>query len=101
MKKGEYVELHMVKNLLSGKECDDIIYTGELIEYDKEEESVFIILRSGELEDLSLDGIYKCSILEEKVRMECTGRIRQRYNGRDGKTLQIEIKNGFYKINLK
>ena len=101
MKKGDRVELKMQKVLCAGTAQDDNIYIGHVFQYDEPCECIYIVLQSGELADVSQDAIYNCKIHSEKEQINCIGRIRDRHNGEAGKMLRFEIKNGFYKINLK
>ena len=99
MKKGDNAEITMQKTLCTGKVPDRAIYSCELLKYDETCEYIYFLLKSGELTDLSLDAIYECEIHSETESLNCTGKIRERYNSKEGKTLKIRIENGFYKIN--
>lgn len=101
MKKGDYITLYVKKTLRTGTVWNEDVYSGTVLQYDEKEESIYGILESGKLTDLSLDAIYECEIQTEMERMNCTGRIKERYRGRAGKIFKFEIENGFYKINLK
>ena len=101
MKQGERVEIQMQKALgIDGKK-DDCTYIGEVIRYDSAGESLYFVLTSAELTALSLDAVYECKIYREKKGLACMGKIRERYCSKAGKTVKFEIKNGFYKINIK
>lgn len=97
MEKGIKVRLKMKKRL-SGEELQDIkVYTGEILRYDKKQECIYLVLEEGALEELSLDSIYQCDLLDKQPKF-CSGRIRERYYDTVGKVLKFEIENGFYKI---
>lgn len=101
MKKGDNATLRMVKTLQSGSILDEREHSCRVLQYDEKKEKIWFSQISGELTELSLDAVYVCRIYEGNEQLECTGRIMERYCGENGKTFQFEIKNGFYKINLK
>ena len=65
------------------------------------EENIYVLLKEGELEELSLDGIYLCKVTSGEYEESCTVRIKERFLGPRGKTVKVKIENGFYKISLK
>ena len=101
MKKGDRVELKMQKILRRGMVLDDTVYQCEFLQYDEREECLYLLTNSAKLEAFSLDVVYSCEIWTDTERMQCTGRVKERYCQEDGKTLKIEIENGFYKITIK
>ena len=101
MRKGDIATLYMKKALQTEANLDERVYSGIVLQYDENKECIYIRLEAGQLTDLSLDAIYKCKIQGENERVECTGRIKERYCGMAGKTFRFEIENGFYKISLK
>ena len=101
MRKGDNVELKMKKVLSMSGILDEHIQICNLLKYDEKQECLYFILQFGELTDLSLDAIYDCAIKSAEEQISCTGRIKERYQGEEGKTVKFEIENGFYKINLK
>ena len=101
MKKGDYVELKAKKALRMGDSLNENKYVGKVLCYLENEESIYISLEECELEELSLDCIYECRIKTKDSYMDCTGRIKDRYIGEEGKTLRFWIENGFYKISIK
>ena len=101
MRKGSRVTLSMKKVLRVGQELDEQVLSASVLKYDEMKECIYFLLESGKLTDLSLDAIYECKIEESGERLECTGRIKERYRGFSGNTCKFEIENGFYKINLK
>lgn len=101
MKRGDSVQLKMEKVLRAGDTKDKVAYACTVLGYDTKHESVCLLLETGKLTDLSLDAIYSCKIQSEEEQISCTGRICDRYHGKAGKTIEFQIKNGFYKINLK
>ncbi len=101
MNKGNVVKLIMTQPLSVGQMLDEKVYVCELVSYDRQQEMVFLILNEGELKELSLDAIYECQIFAEEAMFQCTGRIVERFNDTEGKKVNLRVKNGFYKINIK
>ena len=101
MKQGNVAEIKMVKMLRLGQEKNNQTYVCEVASYDIQRGCLCLVLVAGELTELSLDAIYECSILCEEKTLECTGRIRERYRGKEGKILDLKVENGFYKISTK
>ena len=101
MKKGDSVELKMQKILCSGGKIDTNSYHCIVSCYNKKEECIYLVLQSNELNKLSLDAVYKCEVQTAGANINCTGRIKERYCGKEGNILKFHIKNGFYKINIK
>lgn len=101
MNKGNVVKLIMTQPLSVGQMLDEKVYVCELVSYDRQQEMVFLILNEGELKELSLDAIYECQIFAEEAMFQCTGRIVERFYDTEGKKVNLRVKNGFYKINIK
>lgn len=101
MKKVERVEIKMQKPLRVGMALDETVYRCDYLRYDSKRENLYLLVNSAELTDFSLDAIYFCEIQSGEELLQCTGRIKERYRQKAGKTLKIEIENGFYKINIK
>ena len=101
MNKGNVVKLIMTQPLSVGQMLDEKVYVCELVSYDRQQEMVFLILNEGELKELSLDAIYECQIFTEEAMFQCTGRIVERFHDTEGKKVNLRVKNGFYKINIK
>ena len=101
MKKGDLATVCMKKTLRVEDVLDEHVYLTIVQWYDEKKECIYLQLESGKLTDLSLDAIYECKIQTENERQECTGRIKERYCGIEGKIFSFEIENGFYKISLK
>ncbi|MBQ8803424.1 MAG: hypothetical protein IJZ53_07325 [Tyzzerella sp.] len=101
MKKGDYAELKMKKVLHVSGVMDGSVHACHVLRYDENRECLYFSLQSGELSDLSLDAIYECKIRSSEAQTNCSGRIKERYCGAEGKTIKFQIENGFYKINLK
>ena len=91
MNKGNVVKLIMTQPLSVGQMLDEKVYVCELVS----------ILNEGELKELSLDAIYECQIFAEEAMFQCTGRIVERFHDAEGKKVNLRVKNGFYKINIK
>lgn len=101
MKKVDRVEIKMQKTFCIGGVLDDTIYSCELLRYDSKKECLYLLVDSADLTAFSLDAIYFCEMQSGTEVLQCTGRIRERYSQKAGKTLRFEIENGFYKINIK
>ena len=101
MKKSNYAELKMKKVLRAGDVLRTETYACEVLQMKEEEEVLYLVLKSGELSELSLDCIYQCTVKTDDSDMVCTGRIKERFRGTEGKTLKLQIENGFYKITIK
>lgn len=101
MKKGNRAELTMKKPLHVGNKKDEHVYPCTILKYENAEESIWLLLDSDRLSDLSLDAVYECVIQTDDGHLVCEGIIKERYLGEDGKTFRFQIKDGFYKINIK
>lgn len=101
MKTDAVATLTMKKNLCAGREIDEKEYMCRVLKYDAKHEKLYLVLENAFLPELSLDAIYECNMRQEESVIMCTGRIRERYQNDHGKILKLEIKNGFYKINVK
>ena len=101
MRRGDLAELRVKKVLLSGSVAEDLMYTCKVLNFNEKEESIYLLLEASELEELSLDNIYECSIKSKDLITKCTGRIKERYIGPEGKKVRFQIENGFYKISVK
>ena len=98
---GNKAAITMIQNLKDGIELDKRVYSCTVIEFQKEKEQVHILMSSGELPEISLDGIYECKISTLTGEATCTGKIRERYENRAGMILCLQIINGFYETNIK
>ena len=101
MKKGDCATFYLKKLLRKEDSLKDCKHSAMLLHFDEKKECIFFLLKSGKLTELSLDAIYECHIETEKGRLDCTGRIKERFRSDLGKIFKFEIENGFYKINLK
>ncbi len=101
MKKGAHAELKMIKVLRAGDCLEHKNYACEVLQMKENEEVLYLILKSGELSELSLDCIYHCTMKDGESEVACTGRIKERFRGSAGKTIKMQIENGFYKITIK
>lgn len=100
MKYGDQVELLMKKTMLMEKEIDSKIILCSILRYDMKEECIYLVLENDLLQNISLDAEYECKILM-KEECSCIGTVKERYYNEYGKILKFQIKNGFYKINVK
>lgn len=94
-------KIRMKKSLLKEETTDEKTYDCSVMRYDKEEESIYLILRDENLMDISLDGIYECVIYRGTVGIKCEGRIVDRYVNQDERIVRFRVEKGFYKINIK
>lgn len=101
MKKGDVIQLKMIKNLYAEGSADETMYKGSILKYDERQQCLFLLIGPERLGKLSLEGIYECEIQSHDADLKCTGVIVERYCGKYGKTVKFKIKNGFYKINVK
>ena len=101
MRRGDVAELKIKKVLLSGNVPDDLVHRCSVLNLSEKEECLYLILEESELEELSLDNIYECTIKSTDAITKCTGRIKERYIGKEGKKLRIQVENGFSKITIK
>lgn len=68
--------------------------------YDPKTECIYLNLEEMDLSKISLDAVYRCTIFSEEEAVECMGRVRERFLGKSGNILILQIENGFYKINI-
>lgn len=101
MRRGDTAELKIKKVLLSGCVPDDFVHICRVLSFSEEEESLYLLLDGSELEELSLDNIYECKIKSQDAITKCTGRIKERYIGFEGKKIRFQVENGFSKISIK
>lgn len=101
MKKVDRVDLKMQKVFCIDGTLDETVYSCELLRYDSKKECLYLLVQAADLTAFSLDAIYFCEMQSGTEVLQCTGRIRERYCQKAGKTLKFEIENGFYKINVK
>ena len=101
MKQGNITKLIMVKSLRVGQILNEKEYECELLSYDKQQEMISVILKTGDLKELSLDALYECQIYAEEALFNCTAKIIERCCDEAGNTVKLRVKNGFYKINIK
>lgn len=98
---GEKAVIIMTKSLKEGIETDKELYKCIVIEYQKETEQVHLLMQSGDMKRISLDGLYECRINTLKGEVLCTGKIKERYTNYAGDILIFQVLNGFYEKNMK
>ena len=96
MKAGSKAVLTMERTLCMEQNIDKRTYVCELLAYDIKQAILVFRLQEQGLEELSLDALYQCEIYTEKNITKCVGKIRERYCGSEGKTVKVQVKNGFY-----
>lgn len=100
MYEGCVAEIKMLRNILEDGEFDDRSYICEITGFDEEKEKIYLLLREGELKNLSLDGVYECAIHDKEETSYCEGMIGERFVDTKGKNLTFFLENGFYKNSL-
>ena len=100
MKKGDKTELKVKKILCKGKENENKALSCKFVSFDSKKECLFLEVLDENLQEISLDVIYECSIFSDSYKTVCTGRVKERYCDENGKIVRINIENGFYKINI-
>ena len=88
--------LSMTRVILQNGYFDENIYNCEVITYNPEEESIYLLTGKNELPLFSLDGVYEC-ILETEETIKCEGVIKERYYNKLGRIVIFYVRNGFYK----
>ena len=68
--------------------------------YDPKTECIYLNLEETDLSKISLDVSYRCTVFLGEEAEECVGRVRERFLGKSGNILILQIENGFYKINI-
>jgi len=101
MKQGNRVELKMKKMLCTPESIDEKKHLCKVLRYDVKEECIYLMLGNDLLTDISLDALYECEVEGSEGKMHCSGVVKDRYYNEFGKIIKFEIKNGFYKINVK
>lgn len=100
MKKGEYATIKMQKTLCIETVLDETKYPCEVLQYDKQTEVLYLAVVGGILTNISLDAFYEC-VVEGEESVRCTGKVQERYCEGTNAVVKFQIKNGFYKINIK
>ena len=93
-------ELKMKKVILDGEVYDVTTYACEMLKYDAEHDSIYLVLKEGEIANISLDGIYECTIYDGQEGLKCEGKVCERYCNQEGEILCFQVQKGFYKINI-
>ncbi len=88
--------LKMKRVILQNGYFDESVYHCEIITYNPEEESIYLLTGKYELPLFSLDGVYEC-VLEAEEELRCEGVIRERYLNKLGNVVVFYVRNGFYK----
>ena len=101
MNKSVSVEMKANKAIRKDTLFDEIVIACDLIKYSEKAEVLYLAVQEEELEELSLDVIYKIDMTQGTETLSCMGEIAERYIGKNGKTVKIKIRNGFYKISAK
>ena len=101
MKYGDKAELCMKKTILMEGIKDTKKIGCSVLKYDSKEECIYLVLENDALQNISLDGVYECKLSTQNELTSCVGTVKERFYNEYGKILKFQIKNGFYKINVK
>lgn len=101
MKYGDKAKLCMKKSILMDGKIDSKLLVCSILQYEPKEECIYLVLENDLLQNISLDSIYECEIEVQNELVSCTGTVKERFYNEYGKILRFQIKNGFYKINVK
>ncbi len=101
MKYGDKAELCMRKTILMDGTKDIKRILCSVLKYESKEECIYLVLENDVLQNISLDGIYECKLNTKSEVVSCVGMVKERFYNEHGKVLKFQIKNGFYKINVK
>ena len=100
MYEGSPADLRMEKSFSSDDVFDDGIHKCQVYKYDAEEDHIFLVLKEGNLTDISLDAFYQCYIATRKGLINCKGTVKDRYQCQYGNFVVLKISDGFYRVNL-
>ena len=92
--------LKMKKIILEGAQCDEEIHSCSVLKYDYDRDCMYLILEGNEIDQISLDGIYECTICKGEETVASEGKIVERYCNQNGNILVFQVEKGFYKINI-
>lgn len=89
--------LKMTRLTLRDGSYDENTYHCQVITYNAEKESIYLLTGDNELLRFSLDGLYECVMTTEQEEVKCIGVIKERYENKMGGIIKFYIQNGFYK----
>ncbi len=101
MYEGKKAEMEMKRMILAGGRLESKVFRCEILTYHTEEERVYLLLEEGSLVDALLDAVYELRIETGRAQIVCEGSIKERYYNEQGKILEFQIENGFYKNSIK
>ena len=101
MYEGKKAELEMKRVILVGGILESKVFQCKILAYHAEEARVYLLLEEDSLEDILLDAVYEFRIETGRAWYVCEGRIQERYYNEQGKILEFQIENGFYKNSIK
>lgn len=99
MYEGCPANMQMSKTILEDGICNDSIVSSKIITYDEDKECMYLLLEEAKLTEISLDGIYQCTVLQEEP-LTCSGRVTERFTDKRGNVIVFYVENGFYKNNI-
>ncbi len=91
------VKLKMKRLFLNDSLFDENVHNCKIIQYNSEEENIYLLAGKTELTMFSLDAEYECEIGTEEGEVKCVGTLIERYLSKMGKVLVFHVHNGFYK----
>lgn len=97
MYEGNPCDLQIENSYSSDGMFDEVVHKCQIYKYDAEEDYMFLVLKEGELTEISLDAIYQCYISTRKELINCSGTVKERYQCKYGNFIVFKISDGFYK----
>ena len=89
--------LRMKRVILQNGHFNENEYKCQVITYNSEEESIYLLTGDNELPLFSLDALYECTLKTETEEILCEGVIKERYFNKLGRIVVLYVRNGFYK----
>lgn len=89
--------LRMTRVILQNGYFDENTYKCQVITYNPEKESIYLLTGENELPLFSLDGLYECVMKTDEEEIKCVGVIKERYCNKLGRVIVFYVQNGFYK----
>lgn len=89
--------LRMKRMILQNGHFNENTYKCQVITYNSEEESIYLLTGDTGLPLFSLDGLYECVLETDTEEIMCEGVIKERYFNKLGRIIVLYVRNGFYK----
>ena len=94
------IELTEDQALVYGMKVKQQTMRGRVLTY-AEKSGEVIFCAEDDLQEFSLDMLYKCLIKDIQDGYTGLGRIKERFRSKDGKLVVFTLQKGLYKINIK